>query len=407
VGTIVYLKFGDPLQSDGHQHVLKKQTISVKLLATLGNHTKTATRFRSLTMKSCDFFAGITALIGALTVGVSAMSELQQRAALYRRQSHPLQEAFEGYAFLYFTGGNEQISLAASNGNDALSFTALNDGQPILSSTEGDRGVRDPFIMRSVEGDKFFILATDLCIQCGTSWYDSVRFGSRHLEIWESEDLITFTSQRHVLVSPESYGNSWAPEAYYDTSLGAYVVYWSSAIYDDETNPNRETDEYQRVVYTTTTDFITFTEPAIWQDEPPFGRIDATVIREGEDYFRFTKATVDGCADIVQETSTSLTATLDEWTSIATCIGINAGTAEVEGPAILKTNPTDVNGERFILFVDEFGGNGYVALESDNIAGGQWSLSNNYSFPTGPRHGTVLPLTGAELNAIVERWGRA
>ncbi len=32
----------------------------------------------------------------------------------------------------------------------------------VLESHEGTRGLRDPFIMRSAEGDRFFLLATDL-----------------------------------------------------------------------------------------------------------------------------------------------------------------------------------------------------------------------------------------------------
>ncbi|KAH8175145.1 glycosyl hydrolases family 43 domain-containing protein [Sarocladium implicatum] len=312
----------------------------------------------------------------------------------------PRQNQYDGYAFLYFTGSDEQIYLAASNGNDALSFTELNGGQPILRSTQGERGLRDPFIMRSKEGDKFFIVATDLCIGCGTDWGTAQRHGSRYIEVWESTDLINFTEQRHVLVSPENYGMTWAPEAYFDTVLETYVVYWASGIYDTANDPDRDPIQYPRMVYATTDDFVTFSEPTIWQDDPPAGRIDSTVIEEGGVFYRFTKATIDGCADIVQESSSSLTALLDDWTRIATCIGTNAGTAAVEGPSIFKTNPGDVNGERHILIVDEFGGQGYVPLESSDLSSGNWTLNRSYQYPRSPRHGTILPLTASELNGI-------
>ncbi|KAL4726673.1 hypothetical protein ACLX1H_005561 [Fusarium chlamydosporum] len=307
---------------------------------------------------------------------------------------------YEGYAFLYFSNRDENIYMAASDGNNALSFTELNNGKPILTSTKGDGGVRDPFILRSHDGDKFYILATDLCIGCGTSWGDAQRFGSRYLEIWESKDLITFSAQRHVEVSPANYGNTWAPEAYYDEELKTYVVYWASGIYDNEANPNHDPIEYQRMVYATTDDFITFTEPKVWQDDPPNGRIDSTVIKEGDTYYRFTKATVNGCADIVQESSSSLSAGLTKWDFIASCIGKNAGTQEVEGPSIFKTNCQDINGPRYILLVDEFGGNGYVPLESTNLDDGKWTLSKGYNYPISPRHGTIIPLTLEELEGI-------
>ncbi|KAH8759438.1 glycosyl hydrolase [Diaporthe sp. PMI_573] len=343
----------------------------------------------------------LAAAWATLFMAIQAAPEIRPRAAnsLAERQA-----SYEGYAFLYFTASDENIYLASSNGNNALSFTELNNGQPVLTSTLGDGGVRDPFIMRSVEGDKFFILATDLCIGCGTSWTEAQRHGSLHIEVWESSDLVTFSEQRHVQISPESYGNTWAPEAYYDHELQTYIVYWASGIYDDATNPGRETTEYQRLVYATTDDFVTFSEPVVWQDEPPRGRIDSTVIMEDGIYYRFTKATIDGCADIVQESSPSLTAGLDEWTRIASCIGIGAGTAEVEGPSIFKTNPSDVNGERYILIVDEFSGDGYVPLESADLTTGQWTLNKNYSYPITPRHGTILPLTAVELEAIVKAY---
>jgi len=141
---------------------------------------------------------------------------------------------FEGYVFAYFTGDSvagEKIYLAASNGNNALDWGELNGGQPVLTSTMGTKGLRDPFLIRSPEGDIFYLIATDLSIGSGTSWDESVRVGSRYLEVWESKDLKTWSEQRHVLVSPETAGNTWAPEAYYDTDLGAYVVFWASSLY--------------------------------------------------------------------------------------------------------------------------------------------------------------------------------
>lgn len=102
---------------------------------------------------------------------------------------------YAGYAFAYFTGNTidgEKIYFAASNGNNALDWQELNGGKPVLSSTQGTKGLRDPFVIRSVDGGKFFLLATDLSIGSGTSWGESVRTGSRYLEIWESSDLVNW-----------------------------------------------------------------------------------------------------------------------------------------------------------------------------------------------------------------------
>jgi beta-xylosidase len=309
-----------------------------------------------------------------------------------------------GYAFLYFTGNSregENIYIAASNGNNALSWTELNGGQPILRSTQGTKGLRDPFIIRSPDGGTFYLIATDLSIGSGTSWGDAVRKGSLYLEIWESPDLKTWSEQRHVKVSPNTAGNTWAPEAYYDDSIGQFVVFWASSLYaEDDSDHTGET--YHRMMYATTSDFVTFGEPQVWQDAG-MSRIDSTVLHEGDTFYRFTKdegASNTGCADIIQERSTSLRADLSSWTRVAACIGRDAGTSAVEGPTAFKANPGDVNGDKFYLFVDEYGGRGYIPLETADIANPNWTVSASYRLPRSPRHGTVIPITASELAGL-------
>ncbi len=40
----------------------------------------------------------------------------------------------------------------------------LNNGEPVLISKLGEKGVRDPYILRAADGKKFYIIATDLSI---------------------------------------------------------------------------------------------------------------------------------------------------------------------------------------------------------------------------------------------------
>ncbi|CAI4211674.1 unnamed protein product [Parascedosporium putredinis] len=280
---------------------------------------------------------------------------------------------FEGYAFSYFTGNSrdgERIYFAASEGNNALKWRELNGGRPVLSSTKGTTGLRDP----------------------------------RYLEVWESHDLVNWSAQRHVLVSPSTAGNTWAPEAFYDDEIGAYVVFWASSLYG-ENDGSHTGSTYHRMLYVTTRDFVSFSEPQVWQDAG-MSRIDTTVVRDEANgvYYRFTKdegARATGCTDIIQERSTKLRGPISEWTQIATCIGKNAGTTAVEGPSIFKANEGDVNGgDKYYLFVDEYGDRGYVPLETSDIAGGKWKLPANWNLPRSPRHGTVIPVTAEELSFL-------
>ncbi|KAH6887447.1 glycosyl hydrolase [Thelonectria olida] len=341
-----------------------------------------------------------------LTASISQGDVTRSRTLTASVRAAVTLDAFEGYAFAYFTGNSiagEKIYFAASQGNNALSWTELNGGDAVISSTKGTKGLRDPFIIRSPEGDTFYLLATDLSIGSGTSWGNSVRTGSRYLEVWESHDLITWSDQRHVLVSPAIAGNTWAPEAYYDEDSGSYIVFWASSLYDeDDTNHTGST--YHRMLYATTRDFITFSDPVVWQDAG-MSRIDSTVIKSDGVFYRFTKdegASGTGCSDIIQESSSNLRATLDSWTILDTCIGKNAGTSAVEGPSAFKSNPDDIHGEKFYLFVDEYTGRGYIPLETDDIANPDWQVSSSYSLPSSPRHGTVIPITASELSSLTQ-----
>ncbi|MFI9814226.1 immunoglobulin-like domain-containing protein [Saccharothrix variisporea] len=318
----------------------------------------------------------------------------------------PEKQPYEGYLFGYFTGEGtatgEQVYFAASRGDDPLRFDELNAGQPVLTSTFGDKGVRDPFIVRSPEGDRFFLIATDLKIHGNGNWDAAQRTGSKYVEVWESTDLVHWSDQRHVLVSPDTAGNTWAPEAYYDESIGAYVVFWASKLYAAN-DPGHTGNTYNRMLYSTTRDFRTFTEPKVWVD-PGYSVIDSTVIKHGDTFYRFTKDERNNTSStpcskfILAEKSTDLRST--DYDFVADCIGkateSSPGVRQGEGPTVFKSNTED----KWYLFIDEFGGRGYVPFETTDLASGQWTMSTSYALPSRPRHGTVLPVTRAELDRV-------
>lgn len=343
-----------------------------------------------------------------LTATVTVGSATATREFPLTVRELPAPAPYAGYAFSYFTGNSvagEKIYFAASRGNDALQWDELNGGEPVLESTYGEMGLRDPFLIRSPEGDRFFLIATDLSIGRNGDWDRAQRQGSRYLEVWESTDLKTWSEQRHVLVSPPTAGNTWAPEAYWDDELEQYVVFWASKIYAED-DPGHTGGTYNRMLYATTRDFVTFSEAKVWQDIGS-SRIDSTVIKEGETYYRFTKdegAGTTGCSDIIQEKNDSLTepdlADSKAWAFQDGCIGRDAGTSAVEGPTVFERNPGDTSGGQYYLFVDEYGGRGYIPLTTDDLEAPDWQVPDDYDLPASPRHGTVLPVTQAELDAL-------
>lgn len=345
-----------------------------------------------------------------LTATVTVGSATATRAIELTVRESPAAAAYTGYAFSYFTGNSiagEKIYFAASRGNNALKWDELNSGNPVLESTMGEMGLRDPFLIRSPEGDQFYLIATDLSIGRNGDWDRSQRTGSRYLEVWESTDLKNWSAQRHVLVSPETAGNTWAPEAYWDEDLQQFVVFWASKLYAED-DPGHTGSTYNRMLYATTRDFVTFSEAKIWQDRGE-SRIDSTVIKDDGHYYRFTKdegGGGTGCSDIIQETADELTAVdlpgNPAWTMQDSCIGKNAGTSAVEGPSIFRANPGDTTGSNYYLFVDEYGGRGYIPLGTDDLDQPDWKVPAVYDLPASPRHGTVIPVTQAELDSLRE-----
>jgi hypothetical protein len=313
------------------------------------------------------------------------------------------QSPFAGYLFTYFTGDEaadgEQVYFALSRGNNPLSYQVLGSGQPVLTSTVGTTGARDPFIIRSPSGDRFYLIATDLKIFGNGDWDAAQRHGSKSIVVWESTDLVGWSGPRLVRVSPDTAGNTWAPEAYYDDSIGAYVVFWASNLFA-ASDPDHTGTTHNRMMYATTQDFRSFSAAQVWYDPGDFA-IDSTVILVGSTYYRYTKEGRGGTACgqfITSHASTNLRSI--NWAFQRECIG--QGTlSRGEGPLVFKSNTEN----RWYLFIDEFGGRGYVPFESTNPASGQWIPSSGYSLPPSPRHGTVLPVTQAEYDRLVQAYG--
>ncbi|WP_233530939.1 glycoside hydrolase family 43 protein [Paenibacillus alkalitolerans] len=327
---------------------------------------------------------------------VSATKSFQARV-----RELPKEEDYAGYFFTYFIGdrfiNGEQIYFALSEGNDPLRWNELNDGQPVLTSEIGEQGLRDPFIIRSPEGDKFYMIATDLKIHGNGDWNRAQRSGSRSIMVWESNDLIHWSEQRMIQVAPAEAGNTWAPEVIYDHTTNEYVVFWASNIFENESHTG---NARQKMLYSKTRDFYVFTEPQVYMD---FGYsiIDTTMIAHDGKIYRFTKDERDNSAStpygktVFQEVGNSVLDTNFE------LIKEGVGNMKwVEGPTIFKSNTEN----KWYLFVDEFSGRGYVPLETTDLNSGEWVMSSSYELPPHPRHGTVIPITKTEYDAIYAKY---
>ncbi|MGF2413212.1 MAG: immunoglobulin-like domain-containing protein, partial [Ferruginibacter sp.] len=295
----------------------------------------------------------------------------------------------QAYLFVHFTFSEEKIHFSLSKGNTALDWQELNNGNPVFISNIGTTGLRDPFIIRSPEGDKFYLMATDL------KWFKGEKGPDRkrYIQVWESHDLVNWSAQRDVLVAPPNVQNTYAPEAAWDNSIGAYVVFWTSKL---------DSNKHFTPMYAITRDFVTFSEAKIWQ--PHEWRIDCTVTKVDDWYYRFTKSidkAHNNCHDIVEERSKNLRAPRNEWETVDYCIGAKAGIPETEAPLVFKSNPGDINGDYYYLWMEKWIPNKtYVALRTKSLQYPKWEVVPvNFPDPL-PKHGTILPVTAAEAKAL-------
>src|SRR5579872_5674554 len=121
---------------------------------------------------------------------------------------------------------SEQIYMAISE--DGRHWDALKGGNPVLVSDVGEKGVRDSFLLRSHDGQKVWLIATDLSVARNRDWKRATHSGSRSIVVWESGDLVHWAAPRLARVAPSDAGCVWAPEAIYDEETGNYLVCWAS-----------------------------------------------------------------------------------------------------------------------------------------------------------------------------------
>ena len=341
------------------------------------------------------------------------------------------EEDYVGYLFARFNGTEENINQEQtyfSLSKDGLNWENLNGNKPVLASNIGESGLRDHYIARSPEGDKFYMIATDLSIATNKAgdnyntgavdWWGAGGSGSHSIVVWESDDLVNWSEPWLSEIAPEGAGCTWAPEFIYDEKTGEYVVYWSATTLEVDEN-EKVTQEYENhaIYYCKTRDFRTFTEPELYRDggTDTSGKrvkvIDSTMIEDNDTYYRYTKNESKGT--IVIDKSDAVLGKFTEVPSQTLSTDLMAAQGAVEGPIIFKMNEKSEDGKgQWCLMVDRFArGQGYYPLITTDLSSGEFRMldQSEYSFPKDSkfRHGYVMPVTASEYSALQRKWGAA
>lgn len=305
----------------------------------------------------------------------------------------------QAYLFVHFrerkTPDGEQVYFGLSK--DGFHWEKVNSGAPVLWSYDGEKGVRDCTIIRCATDGKYRIFATDLSLAYNFKkkyhfdWPTVSHNGSKCLAMWESEDLIHWSEQKMLPLGNKDFGCLWAPDVFYDPEEGDYVLHFSSSHASNGFGN-------MGIYFTRTPDFHTFTEPRLLYQKPDAGIIDSAIYVENGQYFMFLKS------DHAPERIILMKAPHAEgpYTRVEafdeSMLAIEAGL--YEGPTAVR-----LESGKWCLFLDYYGvpgaGQGYVPFVAHTLESGRFIRSDQqFSFPYGYKHGTVIPISTEEYDRI-------
>ncbi|MCD8262102.1 MAG: family 43 glycosylhydrolase, partial [Bacteroides sp.] len=298
------------------------------------------------------------------------------------------QQDYVAYLFAYFTGNRvEQEAVHYAISKDGYNYLALNKNRPVLNSREisSTGGVRDPHLLRGEDGKTFYMVLTDMI--SGSGW-DS----NRGMVLLKSDDLINWQSS--VVNIQQKYSGQenlkcvCAPQAIYDPEAGKYMIYFSM----------QYAGGADIIYYAYANEDFTDLEGEPRQlFFPSNGKscIDADIVLKDGTYYMFYKTEGHGNG-IKLATSTSLTS--GNWKEHE---GYKQQTTEaVEGSSVFKL----IGSDKYILMYDVYMKGTYQFTESTDLENFR-IIDHEISMNFHPRHGSVIPITQKELDALIAQWG--
>ena len=292
------------------------------------------------------------------------------------------------YLFAYFTGNSkadESIHFAVSD--DGFNFKALNGNQPVIASDTISLtgGVRDPHILRGADGKTFYMVVTDMV--CHNGW-DS----NRGMVLMKSDNLTDWTHS--AIHFPDRYAGRdslkrvWAPQTIYDPDAGKYLVYFSLK-YGDQPDVI-----YYAYANSDFTDLEGEPKPFFL---PSNGKscIDGDIVEKDGKYYLFytTEGNGDGIKVAVTESLTS--GIWEEQPDYK-----QQTDDAVEGAGTFKL----IGDDRYILMYDVYKAHRYEFAQTTDLNKFE-PVSEPVTMDFHPRHGTVMTITAAELDALKQKWG--
>ena len=308
------------------------------------------------------------------------------------------------YLFSHFrekiTPDGEQVYFALSK--DGFNWTQLNNGEPILTSTMGEKGCRDIEVIRLKTGG-FVILTTDLSIayrmdeNYQVNWKEVNSTGSKCLCLWKTDDFITFSEQKRIYFGRDDFGCLWAPEIFYDEINDEYLIHWGSTLAEDNFT-------HMSIFCCTTKDFESFSEPKLFFTKDN-EILDTHLVKFDGTYHLFYK-NADHPPMNMHATSENLYGPYEHDKAFEEYMESLGNPGSYEGATTLV-----LPDGRWCLMLDFFGCEkekmGYVPFVSDKPGNADFRRSDeSFSFPYGFKHGGIIEITNEEYDIIEKHYNK-
>ena len=236
--------------------------------------------------------------------------------------------------------------------------------------------IRDPSIARGPDG-VFHLVWT-------AGWHDGTGFGyasSTDLVHWSQQEFIPMMANEPTTV------NVWAPEIFFNEIDNNFMIVWASTIPGRFPDMSESRTNNQRLYFTTTSDFQTFSPAQLFLD-PHFSVIDPFLARDGDHYVLICK---DNSRQSLALRGAFGKTPLGPWENMSRLITRRY----TEGPCALKI------GEDWFIYFDAYRDKHYGALKTRDFRNFT-DVSSQMSFPEGHKHGTAFQVTRSILDGLLE-----
>lgn len=332
---------------------------------------------------------GILRAIAPMLLMLGAGQALAQAA----EESKPAAESQKAYLFAHMMKG-DYGTLYYSVSTDGLHWTFLNKGKPVSSDYHGHAS-----IAQGPDG-RYYLVGNK------SDSDPLIRF-------WVSDDLIHWepfgTYQpdlSKVKKHPHALQRIGAPKLFFDKPSGQFLLMWHTPnVPGSDEDPERYWAS-QRTLYALSKDLKTFTAPP-------------------KRLFTWDMATIDTimqpnpaggyCAIIKDERYPSYNWTTGKTIRI-TCGPTLTGPFPEPGPPLspnFREAPTLIrspDGEDWYLYYEQYAGTSYGLSKAPRLEGPWYQVSGNsgipewnrYEMTPGARHGSMLPISRAQYDALIE-----